>query len=56
LRGRDQIATATRLARDTENFRAALDWAVETRSVDHALRMLAPIVMTSLSIGWNAMA
>jgi hypothetical protein len=56
LRGGDQIATANRLARDTDNFRAALDWAIEAGSPDHALRMLAPLVMTSLSIGWSAMA
>lgn len=55
LRGREQIATATRLARDTENFRAVLDWAVETGSADHALRLLAPIAMTNMSIGWSAM-
>jgi predicted ATPase len=56
LRGREQVATATRLARDTENLRAALDWAIEAGSADHALRLLAPIAMTSTSIGWSAMA
>ena len=33
------------VARDTDNFRAALDWAVETPSPDHALRLVAPLAV-----------
>ena len=41
LRGRDQVAAADEVARDIDNFRAVLDWAAETPSVDHALRLVA---------------
>ena len=32
--------------RDTDNFRAALDWAVETPSPEHALRLVAPFTVS----------
>ena len=55
LRSRDQIRCAEELARDTDNFRAALDWAVETASSDHALRMVAALAVNGVSVGYAAM-
>ena len=43
LRSRDHLAWTVVVARDTDNFRAALDWAVETPSPEHALRLVAPL-------------
>jgi predicted ATPase/class 3 adenylate cyclase len=45
LRSRDQLTWAPTVARDTDNFRAALDWAVEAPSPDHALRLVAPLTV-----------
>jgi predicted ATPase/class 3 adenylate cyclase len=45
LRNRDQLTWAPTVARDTDNFRAALDWAVETPSPEHALRLVAPLAV-----------
>ena len=55
LRSRGQIEWARAVARDTDNFRAALDWAVETGSSDHALRLVAPLTVGGLAIGDAAM-
>ena len=55
LRGSDQIASAAEVARETDNFRAALDWAAETASPDLALRMVAPLGVFGTSIGYAAM-
>jgi predicted ATPase/class 3 adenylate cyclase len=55
LRGQDQIACADEAARDTGNFRAALDWAVETESPDDALRLVAPLAVNGTAIGYAAM-
>jgi predicted ATPase len=41
LRSREMLAWARIVVRDTDNFRAALDWAVEAPS-PHALRLVAP--------------
>ena len=54
LRSRDQIGCAEELARDTDNFRAALDWALETASPDHALPMVAALAVNGVSIGCAA--
>ena len=43
LRGREHLEWTGVVARDIDNFRAALDWAVETPSPDHALRLVAPL-------------
>src|SRR6185295_2044232 len=50
LRGRDQLQWIKVIAADTDNFRAAFDWAVETPSVDHAFRLIAPFTL-SMAIG-----
>ncbi|MCJ7438216.1 MAG: adenylate/guanylate cyclase domain-containing protein [Acidimicrobiia bacterium] len=55
LRGAEQIAAADAVARDTDNFRAALDWAVETGSVDLALRLVAPLAVNGMAIGYSAL-
>jgi predicted ATPase/class 3 adenylate cyclase len=43
LRGRDHLAWTGVVTRDTDNFRAALDWAVDTPSPEHALRLVVPL-------------
>jgi predicted ATPase/class 3 adenylate cyclase len=55
LRGRDQIARAAAAARETDNFRVVLDWALEESSTDHALRMIAPLAVNGVAIGYTAM-
>ena len=55
LRRREQPEWAERVAPDTDNFRAALDWAVETESADHALRLVAPLCVRGAVIGDVAM-
>ena len=45
LRGRDHLEWTSVVARDIDNFRAALDWAVETPSPEHALRLVAPLAV-----------
>jgi predicted ATPase/class 3 adenylate cyclase len=55
LRSSDQLDSAAWVARETDNFRAALDWAAETSSPDHALRLVAPLAVHSMTIGYSAM-
>jgi len=55
LRSRDQITSANEVARDVDNFRAALDWAVETSSPDHALRIVASLGVQQTAIGYAAL-
>ena len=43
------------LARDTDNFRVVLDWAIETGSLEHACRMIAPFTVQGLPISYLAM-
>jgi predicted ATPase/class 3 adenylate cyclase len=54
LRTRDQLDWTAALARDTDNFRAALDWAVETPSAEHALRLVAPLQVSGIPLGYTA--
>ena len=56
LRSRDQLAWAPRMARETDNFRAALDWATEVPSADHALRLVASLMVSGIPIGYAALA
>jgi predicted ATPase len=53
LRDRHQVEWAEKLTRDVENLRAALDWAVEEQSADHALRLVAPLMVTAIPVGWT---
>jgi predicted ATPase/DNA-binding SARP family transcriptional activator len=53
LRGRDQLHWAARIARDFDNFRAALDWAVEAERADDALRLVVPLMVMGLSPAWT---
>ncbi len=55
LRSPDQLAWAEALARDTDNFRVVLDWALETASVEHVCRMIAPLTVQGLPIAYLAM-
>jgi predicted ATPase len=56
LRSRDQLAYSAKAAREVDNFRAALDWAAEAGSADHALRIVAPLAVSGIAIGYAAMA
>ena len=56
LRSREQLAWAHAVAPETDNLRAALDWAVETPSAEHALRLVAPLMAHSIPIGNAAKA
>ena len=53
LRDRHQVEWAVKLTREVENLRAALDWAVEEESADHALRLVAPLMVTAIPVGWT---
>jgi predicted ATPase/DNA-binding SARP family transcriptional activator len=55
LRSRDQFTWAAVLASDVDNLRAALDWAVERSLPDPALRLVAPLCVSGLPIGWTAL-
>jgi predicted ATPase/class 3 adenylate cyclase len=52
LRGRDQIPWAAALALETDNFRAALDWAVEAVLPDEGFRLVIPVMVTGIPTGW----
>jgi predicted ATPase len=54
LRGRDQLKWASSLERDVDNLRAALDYAAELCRPDPALRLVAPLSVAGLPIGWTA--
>jgi predicted ATPase len=54
LRSREQIECARRMARETDNLRVVLDWAVETGSPDAAMRMVAPLQISGVAIGYSA--
>jgi predicted ATPase/class 3 adenylate cyclase len=55
LRGREQLTFAAATAREIDNFRAALDWAIDAGSPDHALRLVAPLAVAGMAIGYAAM-
>jgi hypothetical protein len=59
-RGRDFKKWTDAAARDVDNFRAALDWAVETGSADTALRLVAPMTLQGVvgepALDWAATA
>ena len=54
LRTRSQLDWIKVVAAEIDNFRAAFDWAIETPSIDHAFRLIAPFTL-SLAIGDTAM-
>ena len=60
LRGREHVEWASVVIREIDNFRAALDWAVEARSPEHALRLVAPLAVQGrigdLAMEWAATA
>jgi predicted ATPase/class 3 adenylate cyclase len=55
LRSPDQLEWAEALSRDTDNLRVLLDWAIETASVEHVCRMIAPFTVQGLPIAYLAM-
>jgi len=55
LRSWDLKVWGDRLAPDTDNLRAVLDWSIETGSADHALRLVAPLCVRGAAIGDLAM-
>jgi predicted ATPase/class 3 adenylate cyclase len=54
LRGRDQVDCSADIARDIDNFRAALDFAVEASLPQEGLRLIVPLMVTGIPIGWTA--
>ena len=60
LRAREHLEWTGVVTRDIDNLRAALDWAVETASPEHALRLVAPLAVQGrpreLTMGWAATA
>ena len=60
LRGREHLEWTSVVERDIDNFRAALDWAVETPSPEHGLRLVASLAVggrtEELAMGWAATA
>jgi len=56
LRSREQLDWVAALEPDVDNFRAALNFAVEMSRSDPALRMIAALAVTGLSIGWTAIS
>jgi predicted ATPase/class 3 adenylate cyclase len=54
LRSPDQLEWARAVAREIDNLRTALDWAVDTPSADHALRLVAPLEVSGISTGYSA--
>ncbi len=55
LRGHDQFVAAQHMAGETDNFRAAIDYAVDTSDADLALRLVAPLAVRGPSVGYAAM-
>ena len=55
LRSSEQLAISAAMAREIDNLRAVLDWAVETGSADHALRLVAPLAVAGMAIGYAAL-
>jgi predicted ATPase/DNA-binding SARP family transcriptional activator len=50
LRGPDVFDWVPLLERETDNFRAALDWAVESELADEALRLVVPLSPTATAL------
>ena len=55
MRSRDQIEVGRRVARETENFRVVIDWAVDTVEPDPAVRMVAALAVSGIVIGFSAL-
>jgi predicted ATPase len=54
LRSHEQIVWASALALETDNFRAALDWAVEAALPDEGLRLVIPLTVPGIPTGFMA--
>jgi len=55
LRSSQELNSAQEAARETDNFRTALEWALEEPSLDHAMRLLAPLAVQGIQVGYAAM-
>jgi predicted ATPase/class 3 adenylate cyclase len=59
-RGRDHKEWSDAAVREVDNFRAALDWAVDVGSPDHALRLVAPMTLQGVvgepALDWSVTA
>src|SRR5205085_11647373 len=55
LRSRDQREWNDRVARDIDNLRAVLDWTLDTPSPEHALRLIAPMTVSGMTVCYPAM-
>ena len=55
LRNRDQLEWARRMAPETDNLRAALNWAVEAGSAEPALRLVTSLAVHGVAIGYSAL-
>jgi predicted ATPase len=55
LRGADQLKWAQDLAVEVDNLRAALDWAVENGMAAAAARLVAPLAIHGIEVGYAAM-
>jgi predicted ATPase len=55
LVSREQLTVAAAMAREVDNFRAVLDWALEVASAGHALRLVVSLGVMGTPIGDTAM-
>jgi predicted ATPase/class 3 adenylate cyclase len=56
LRSREQLKTSAEIDRELDNLRAVLEWALEVGSADHALRLVAPLAVSGMAIGYATLA
>jgi tetratricopeptide (TPR) repeat protein len=60
FRGREYGDWTDAAMREVDNFRAALDWAVDMSSADHALRLVAPMTLQGVvgepALDWSVTA
>jgi predicted ATPase/class 3 adenylate cyclase len=55
LRGPDQLAWAQDLAVEIPNLRTVLDWAIDHGLPDRAFRLVAPLTIVGIEVGFAAM-
>jgi predicted ATPase/class 3 adenylate cyclase len=56
LRSPEQLDVAAMLVRESDNLRAAFDWAIEAPSVDHAMRLVASLAVDRVATGELALS
>jgi predicted ATPase/DNA-binding SARP family transcriptional activator len=55
LRSSDQLTWAHTLARDIDNFRTALDYAIDASLADPAFRLITALAVTGLHTNWTVL-